>query len=217
MAELGIASSGNSEEGWAEDDDIEYEKGEGDPADDGQQSSTTINPAAPSASADFTLMPKVLDSQIEKHAPTSSLRSTIIKTTASWTRKRMANLLTSARTTSLASGDLKSEKDKAFDLLDALSRSGSLPIGCSELHVVISVTHCFDKGVMDTIVQDNINPIEQLEMSTLLVASTIHGVPARGLLKSGSSEVKRLVGAFPSLMNDTGGADGGSLVEAEGK
>ena len=155
-----------------------------------------------SSSSDFTLMPKLLDAKIEKHSPSGALRSTIIKSSDSCLCWRQKNLLSSPERRFLKSEDLKSEKEKAFDLLDALSRSGSLPVDCSELHVVISMTHCFDKDVMDTIVQDNINPIEQLEMSALLVASTIHGISASGLIK-GRSEVGRLAAAFPSLMSES--------------
>lgn len=149
---------------------------------------------------DLTLMPKILDSTIEKHDADSALRSTIIKTSDAWTRKRQANLLTKIESSTLHSEDIKSEKDKAFDLLDALSRSGTLPISCSELHVIMSVTHCFEKDVMGTVIQDNINPIEKLEMSTLLVASTIHGVPANMLVRD-ANELQRLTASFPALLS----------------
>lgn len=39
---------------------------------------------------------------------------------------------------------------------------------------MIASTHCFDKTLVDTVVQDNINPIERVENSLLIVASTIH-------------------------------------------
>ena len=48
--------------------------------------------------------------------------------------------------------------------------------------MIVAVTHCFDKDVMSTVVCDNVNPIEKLERSTLLLASTVHGLPARELI-----------------------------------
>ncbi len=131
---------------------------------------------------DFTLTPKILDTAIELNGEGSALRSTTIKTGPHWVRKRQENLLSSRKTQTLSSDEIKVEKNKAFDLLDALSRSGSLPIPYSDLHVVVAVTHCFDKDVMSTVVCDNVNPIEKLERSTLLLASAVHGVPARELI-----------------------------------
>ena len=149
---------------------------------------------------DFTLIPKVLDSAVEKCEQASALRSTTIKTSSGWVRNRQYNLLSSPKKQTLGADKIKAEKNKAFDLLDALSRSGSLPIAYSELHVVVAVTHCFDKDVMSTVVCDNINPIEKLEGSTLLLASTVHGHPARDLIKD-ASQLQRLEGALPLLLN----------------
>ena len=39
--------------------------------------------------------------------------------------------------------DTADEKNKAFDLLDALSKSGSISLDAVELHIVIASTHCF--------------------------------------------------------------------------
>lgn len=149
---------------------------------------------------DATAIPKLLDSTVEKFAADTALRPTIIKTQASnWTRKRQENLLTKPKTEKLLQDEIRSEKDKAFDLLDALSRSGALPISSSELHVVVAVTHCFEKEVMDTIIEDNVNPIEKLEMSTLLVGSVIHNTPAPALVRSDADRT-RLRSTFPLLL-----------------
>jgi hypothetical protein len=152
-----------------------------------------------SHSIDFTLVPKVLDAVVEKSGKDISLRSTVLKTSDHWMRDRQANLLSKPTRQNLGTEDIKKEKNKAVDLLDALSRSGSLPITSCELHVLVAVTHCFDKDVIGTVVRDNINPIEKIEKSTLLFASTIHGVPARNLIKD-SHDLERLEGSMPLLL-----------------
>merc|ERR1712151_1464460 len=144
-----------------------------------------------SSITDFTSMPKLLDASIEKHDKDSALRSTVIKTSDSWMRNRQKNLLTKVEKSPLDATNIKSEKNKAFDLLDAMSRSGSLPIAYSDLHVILCVTHCFEKDVMGTVVEDNINPIERLELSTLLLGSTIHEKAPKELL-SDEADFERL-------------------------
>ena len=39
------------------------------------------------------------------------------------------------------------------------------------LHIVVAATHCFDKSLLDTVIQGNCNPIERVERSALIVAS----------------------------------------------
>ena len=153
---------------------------------------------------DFTLLPQLIDTAVEKTDYASALRSTIIKTGQGWERNRQENLLAAVKRQKLGSDvELKQEKNKAFDLLDALSRSGSLAIESSELHVIVAVTHCFEKDIIGTIIQDNINPIQKLESSTLLFASAIHGVQARDLIKD-ESELSRLEGQNPLLLQNNG-------------
>lgn len=154
---------------------------------------------SPDEGVDFTLIPQILDGAVEKSGVGSALRSTTIKTGDDWVRNRQENLLTGPKRQSLSAEEVKKERNKAFDLLDALSRSGSLPIAYNELHVVVAVTHCFDKDVMSTVVCDNINPIEKLECSTLLLASAVHGVPARELIGD-ANDLQRLEGSLPLLL-----------------
>ena len=164
---------------------------------------------------DFTLIPQILDAAVEKSGEGNALRSTTIKTGEDWVRSRQENLLTGLKKQTLNAEDIKKEKHKTFDLLDALSRSGSLPIEYSELHVVVAATHCFDKDVMSTVICDNVNPIEKLEASTLLLGSAVHGVPARELVKD-VTELQRLEGTLPLLLadpNPEGDGEGDSLHE----
>ena len=150
----------------------------------------------------FTYIPKLLDEIMGLHDNDNALRSTIVKTQNAWIRKRQENLLSKVEASDLSSENIKSEKNMAFDLMDALSRSGSLPIACTELHVIVSVTHRFENDLMGTVVQDNINPVEKLEKSTLMVASAIHGVPTRNLVAE-DSDLRRLTESFPRLLGDS--------------
>jgi hypothetical protein len=101
----------------------------------------------------------------------------------SWVKSAQKALLAAPTTTSMGKEDQRKERNRAFDLLDALSRSGALPVDMASLHVVVASTHCFDKTLLDTVVKDNINPIEKLERSTLIVASTVHNQPVSQLIK----------------------------------
>ena len=87
---------------------------------------------------------------------------------------------------------------QAFDLLDALSRSGVLTIEAASLHVILAATHCFDETLMDTIVQQNVNPIERVERSLLIVAGVVHGKKATQMLQP--SQVERIATFSPKLL-----------------
>lgn len=84
----------------------------------------------------------------------------------------------------LNEGSKKSHKDKAFDLLDAISRSGSLAIeDCCSVHIMVAVTHQFEKSVVNTVVQNNVNPINMVERSSLIIAATVHGTAVEQLVR----------------------------------
>ena len=65
--------------------------------------------------------------------------------------------------------DSKDAKNHAFDLMDALSKSRVFAFERCELHVVLAATHCFDKNLIETVIQDKVNPISRVERSTLLL------------------------------------------------
>merc|ERR1712025_562896 len=149
---------------------------------------------------------------IEMHDPNAAIRSTTIKTGGNyWTRISQKNLLSKSVRAILTKESIDTETAQAFDLLDALSRSGSLSIACSELHVVVCATHRFERSVMNTVIVDNVNPIEKLELSTLLMASTILGRPARDLIRdsggANNNALERLEASFPKLLGAPDGGD----------
>jgi hypothetical protein len=146
------------------------------------------------AASDFTMIPKLLDRKLEELDKEGALRSTTVKAGSNgWQLVRQENLLRAAVKKGLSSEDIKSEKNKAFDLLTAISRSGSLPIASAQFHVVIAVSHCFEKDVIGTIIRDNINPIEKVEKSLLMIGSVIHNEYPTKLLAASQKEKEGLL------------------------
>lgn len=137
---------------------------------------------------DYTRIPGDLDRKFEELDEDGALRATIINPGDPWTRSAQKGLLGAQTTSTLSSKEQKDEKHKAFDLLDALSKSGALSIDDASLHVVIAATHRFDRTLLDTVIQDNVNPIEKVERSLMIVGTTIHGRPASELLAEGQRE-----------------------------
>jgi len=131
---------------------------------------------------DFTALPAQLDAKLEKLDTDAAVRPTKIKVGETWSKKSQKALLGKPATSTLRKAEQATEKQKAFDLLDALSRAGSLPIDCASLHVILAATHCFDASLIDTLIRKNINPIEKLERSSLLVAETVTALPAAQLV-----------------------------------
>ena len=43
----------------------------------------------------------------------------------------------------------------------------------ASLHVVLAVTHAFDESLMDVVIGQNVNPIEKLERTSLILASAV--------------------------------------------
>jgi len=123
---------------------------------------------------DYTKVPVEMDRRFEEFDEDSALRPTIINVGDTWTKKSQKALLGNPTSSTLHSNEQKQERNAAFDLLDALTKSGALPIDHAALHVVVAATHCFDKSVTDTIVQDNVSPIDKVERSMLIMAATTH-------------------------------------------
>jgi hypothetical protein len=146
---------------------------------------------------DFLKLPQKLDQRFEELDQDNCLRPTIINIGPTWSRKSQKGLLASSETSFLSSSEQDAERERAFDLLDALSRSGTLDIEEASLHVLVAATHQFDKSVMNTLLMDNVNPIERVERSTLIMASTIQDRGVELLLKD--DHVERIKSLSPNL------------------
>ena len=149
----------------------------------GQTSSSTTNDIDSSRAIDFTKVPSTLDEKFEEFDTDSALRPTIIDVGERWEKRSFRSLRGRPVENILGAKERDDEKTKCFDLLDALSCSGSLEIDGASLHVVLAATHCFEETVINTVVRKNMNPIEKLERSLLIVASTIQGKPAGDLVR----------------------------------
>ena len=163
----------------------------------GQTNST--NSDINSHTIDFTKVPSTLEGRFEEFDTDNSLRPTIINFGDSWEKRSFRSLRGKPVESILGAKEQDDEKRKCFDLLDALSCSGSLEIDCASLHVIVAATHCFDESIIDTVVQQNINPIEKLERSLLIVASTIQDKPARELVRA--AHMTQIQGHTPQLLH----------------
>ena len=146
---------------------------------------------------DFTRIPSQLDDAHDKFDPNSALRATIITASDAWTKTSQKGLLQSPFTSAIDASALEKERTATYDLLDALSRSGASILEDASLHVIVASTHNFDLSLMDTVVQGNINPIERVERSALILASTLHSTPAIQLMKP--DQLPRVQSSSPSL------------------
>ena len=65
---------------------------------------------------------------------------------------------------------------------------------------MIASTQIFDRTLVDTVIKQNINPIEVSEAATLLVASTVLDLPVQELVTT--NHLDRLARLHPLLFGD---------------
>jgi hypothetical protein len=139
---------------------------------------------------DVTQLPTRIDGKLEELDEEGAVAPTTIKLADDWTKKSFASLLANEQVELLQKDELRTEKNKAFDMLDALSRSGDLELRFCELHVVILATHMFAQSLMHTVARGNVNPIEKAEKSNLILASELFGEKPAQLVNK--SELERV-------------------------
>ena len=147
---------------------------------------------------DLMKMPAAIDAAFERLDHDNALRPLVVTPSSPWILKQLPSLLARETTTRvLAVEQQYSAKTAAFVLLDALSRSGALSLDHAALHVIIGATHCFDDALLDVVCAQSVNPIEKVERSTIIMASTIHGLTPQELLRP--EQRVRIEGHSPAL------------------
>mmetsp|Transcript_19018 Transcript_19018/g.52359 ORF Transcript_19018/g.52359 Transcript_19018/m.52359 type:complete len:145 (+) Transcript_19018:659-1093(+) len=115
----------------------------------------------------------------------NALRPTILSAGKEWTLRAQPSLLAPPNAPrTLRAEEQRSERARTLDLIDALTRSGALRLEDATLHVVLAATHSFDKGLVETVVQDSVNPIDAVERSSLIMGSCVCQRPAAELVKA---------------------------------
>lgn len=158
------------------------------PQERGQVAPTEHAGSSDGDARDYTKVPGELDRRFEELDDDAALHATLIHPGDTWTRSTRKGLLSDPEDADVHADEQETEKHKTFDLLDALTKSGALAIEDASLHVVIAATHRFDKTLVDTVIQDNVNPIEKVERSLMIVGTTIFGLPAAELLADDQRE-----------------------------
>ena len=141
---------------------------------------------------DFTTVPFRLESNMLQLDPKEVMKPSKI-TLSNW-QKHSRDLFGKDSSVGLKEADLKLETNRAFDLIDSLTKTADLPLEDTEVHVFLTVTHDFEEVVLENVIKNNENIIESAEASLLVLASTIHGVKPSQLVKET---------AIPRLQNYT--------------
>jgi hypothetical protein len=154
---------------------------------------------------DLTAMPAAMDAAFAALDSDGALRPMVIKPSGAWTRTAPSSIMDkSPAAQTLGSDAQAAEKRRAFDLLDALTRAGALPLRAAELHVLLGAQHCFEDSVLDSLAKRNVDPIQRVERSMLIVAATLHGVRAAELLRPDAA--RRIAAHSPALLAAAGAA-----------
>lgn len=158
-----------------------------------QLNSTQVQPNT----TDYTLLPALLESRIQQLDPDAGLSATTISLGKMWTLFSKQSVQSPVVTTKIDSTERAADQSQAIRLLTALSKSGTIPFEHSELHTLVPFTQSFDETLINIVVQEDKNPIDAVERSSLVIATTIFNQPAKDLVAQ--NQVSRLTALFPEL------------------
>jgi hypothetical protein len=120
-------------------------------------------------------MPSQLERRFDGIGEDSVVRSAIINLGDVWTLSQQSGLMGQRVTSRISTGRQAAARTKAFDLLDALTKAGAISIECASVHVVITAACCYDKSLMNCLVEGNVNPINAAESALLALVEVICG------------------------------------------
>lgn len=151
-------------------------------------------------SYDITSLPTILQTNFEKYGDGNVLRPTIVSTGNDWSFTSRKSMFSEIIENNIDVNEQLKLKQKTFDLLDALTKSGAMKISNSDLHVFIASTHVFDRSLVNTVIQDNINPIKKIEQSLLIMANVVYNKTISELVNP-SIRINQLLQSFNSSNN----------------
>ncbi len=121
---------------------------------------------------DVSGLSAALDAALEK-LDMGAVRPVVVTVGTEWIRERQGDVVAPRTKHVLKHEQQRLERQRCFDLLDALTLSGTVPICNSALHVIVANTHCFEKSVINTLVMDNESPIHKAEKAASVMADHI--------------------------------------------
>lgn len=138
---------------------------------------------------DLSALSNKLQNYFDQYSSSQSIRPGIIRTGPIWKKQHQENFFTPSREIQFNSEEQRKEKQRAFDLLDALTRSGGLTIDDATVHVILASSHYFPQSLLDTVIQKNLNPLIKLEETTLLMSRVIHNKEINELIVENEKKV----------------------------
>jgi hypothetical protein len=132
---------------------------------------------------DVTKFPVLLDQTFERYDEDNVLRPAILQIGNTWSKVTAKDLLSKPVTLFLNEQQQSRERQAAFGLLDALTKSGGLSIAKASFHVIIATIQRFDQSLLHTIIRKNINPIASAERSYLMIGSVLQEMGIQGMVQ----------------------------------
>ena len=127
------------------------------------------------AGHDFTTLPSELDRRCAEHD--STLKPTMIELGDEWSLKYQTGILGPTSEKNIPEDAQREKMQEAFSLLNALTRSGEIPITDAALHIMVVSTHPVAADMIGTVARENRNPIKQAKRDDEILANVIHGRP----------------------------------------